>query len=310
MQSQIKKILSFPHHYIMGQGGEGIEFLSLTIPKYNLNKFRPSYANMHPTQPNRYLLSMDPAFYRLLGCIDTYNPSDIDYIVESIYNSLPTYIKNMSAQEIIDEAILYNERDIRPAIHSQHYSCCSYYTKQNSYFLYLDTYDWFLYKNWIHFKKVWDSPIPSENFEIVSNSYFASYESFDDDQRSLCNQFKERVKGHIKNGDTIYEGHLQGLSHINGATLPDNYFYQTPSELIQLIDIPNRYEKYKSYFTDNSIIKQTNIINYSYLINQLIIMFEIPKENQNSFSEEVYGWHSRNLLVLANTNVDFSKCAM
>jgi hypothetical protein len=294
----------------MGQGGEGIEFLSLTISKYNPNKFRPSSARMHPTQPNRYLLSLDPVFYRLLGCIDSYNPTDIDYIVESIYNSLPTYIKNMSAQEIIDEAILYNERDIRPAIHSQHFSYCSYYTKQNSYLLYLDTYDWFLYKNWIHFKKVWDSPIPSENFETVSNCYFVSYKSFSKNQLSLYEQFKERVEDHIKNGDTIYEGHLQGMSHLKGKILPDNYFYKTPLELFQLVDIPKRYATYKLYFNQQSIIDQVNIINYTDLINQLITMFEIPKENQNDFSQEVYDWHNRNLLLLENINVDFSKCTI
>jgi len=294
----------------MGQGGEGIEFLSLTIPKYNSDKFRPSSARMHPTQPNRFLLSQDPTFYRLLGCVDTYEPTDINYIVDSIYNSLPSYIKNKSAQEIINEAILYNESDTRPAIHSQHYSYCSYYTKQNSYFLYLDSYDWFLYKNWIHFKKVWDSPVPSENFEIIFNSYFASCESFDDNHLSLFKQFKERVSDHTNNGGTIYEGHLQGLSHFKGKILPDDYFNKTPVELFQLVDIPKRYEMYKNYFTQKSVIDQTNIINYSNLINQLIIMFDIPEENQNDFSIEVEGWHNRNLLLLENTNIDFSKCIM
>ena len=295
----------------MGQGGEGIEFLSLTIPKYNPNKFRPSSARMHPTQPNRYLLKHDPIFYRLLGCVDSYEPTDIDYIVESISNILPSYWKDKTAQEILDEAILYNESDIRPAIHSQHFSYCSYYTKQNSYLLYLDTYDWFLYKNWIHFKKVWDSPISPEDVEEYYNSFFVSYTSFSDTQLSLYKQFKERVGDHIKNGDTIYEGHLQGMSHLKGEILPDNYFYKTPVELFQLVDIPKRYETYKLYFNQQSIIGQTNVIKYSDLINQLIIMFEIPKENQNDFSQEVYSWHNRNLLLLLeNINVDFSKCTM
>lgn len=309
MKEKIKELLSFPHHYLMANGGEGMEFLSTMISYYS-DQYRSNLTSNHITQNNRFIVN-PPDFYDLLAAIGNHDNSwTVDQLIDRIHDRLPNFKPNLSMQDIIDEALSFNKESQLPCLHRQHFLNCDYFTKDNTYFLYLNSYDWYSYRKWLHFHKVWSTPLRTEA-EVNNVIKFYYVYAVNSTKKSLLDQFKEQINNNP--GLVVYEGHLQAITHMPNEvlTLPKDFIYQLPIELFEHArrTLPAGYQAYVNTLNNQHMHDRFNMIKYDGLVENLIKTFNIPTSNQSEFTSQVTEWYNKNINLISN-NMDVSRLAI
>lgn len=312
-KQEIQNILfDNPRHFLMADGGEGMEFLSALISKYSNNY---SNVNVHTTDKNRSQVKI-PWFYHILSNMITHNTST-DKMIIDLHNLLlehgqyVTENKNTLGKnpETIDECInnvkLYHASLDKLPLIKTHFSNSDYFNKTNTFFIFPNEYKWFEYKWSLWYTKVWTTDLYKIDFDWVFHTRKTMF-LLEGESVSAYDRLLTLVKD--KKMEFLPEGYVAYLDLADPNIDLDGYLDIPISELYNrvLTSLPERYTKWVSRITEMGTLNKLNIIEYDKIFQKgyLENMFDITSD---SFHDELLNWHNKNLALMTKYNLDIEQ---
>ena len=298
----IKEIVnSNPIQFIMYVGGAGGEFLSILISKYS-KKYQhiPAIKQGY----NRWISSHSRLMNYFCSHASLFNPDLIDNL-DTIINRIIDHIENEGGN--IDD-IIYNA-DSTFKSHNNitlsrvHLSDNNFFTKENTFLLYLDS-KWLRYAGILmHLKS------NSEKLRKFEFHFNSKVEQF---KHSHSNNSMNEMIEFLKTADDIEfvtVGHLEIVKESKAVTgeLDMNVFLRLSSA-----ELFNQYNRitFKYYskpwnFLDweDKIAKRVNVIDYDKIFTKgyLEEIFDIQGDE---FHNELIQWHEDNLALIKDAGID------
>jgi len=308
-KQEIKNILfNNPQHYLMKDGGEGMEFISTLISKYSTKYWKNESLI---TDKNRSHVKL-PWFYTILSNMITYD-SSIPKMIDDFHNLLiehTAYANKDGSEwhtpEDIDICInnvktFYNTID-KPPLIKTHFSNSDYFTKENTFFIYPDEYKWFQYKWHMWYIKVWNGELNSADFDWVFHTRKTMFLL----QGKSCSAY-DRLLKLVKDNkmEDMLEGYIAYLDLADPDIDLEGYLDIPMSELYRraVLDLPKKYNRWVGNLKSMNTFDKVNVIEYSKVFKKgyLEDMFEISSDN---FNDEMSKWHNKNLSVMEKFNLN------
>jgi len=308
-KQEIKNILfNNPQHYLMADGGEGMEFISTLISKYSTKYWKNESLI---TDKNRSHVKL-PWFYTILSNMITYD-SSIPKMIDDFHNLLiehTAYANKDGSEwhtpEDIDICInnvktFYNTID-KPPLIKTHFSNSDYFTKENTFFIYPDEYKWFQYKWHMWYIKVWNGELNSADFDWVFHTRKTMFLL----QGKSCSAY-DRLLKLVKDNkmEDMLEGYIAYLDLADPDIDLEGYLDIPMSELYRraVLDLPKKYNRWVGNLKSMNTFDKVNVIEYSKVFKKgyLEDMFEISSDN---FNDEMSKWHNKNLSVMEKFNLN------
>ena len=217
MKYQIQNILENNNHqYIMGIGGDGIEFFSYLFSR------SPNFDSIEviKTEQNRFLTKI-PEFYNFLASLVQEKQSNPDTIVDALTNIMNA---RKDGQQLIYEAMSIQDKKY---LFKMHFSLNSYFNNRAS-FMVLDNEYWWLYRWALWIGKVWVNKIPHDRFEHIFEHRIEYFKHSNPDKIRIMMEFKKKF--YELNPDFIFEGLFVYLYFLD--TIPSDYFSYDINELM------------------------------------------------------------------------------
>lgn len=310
-KQEIQNILfGNPQHFLMADGGEGMEFLSTQISKYsNTYSTNTSYI----TDKNRSHVKM-PWFYNILSNMITYNTST-DKMITDLHELLIDHGQYINTAdkfalsrnpETIDQCLtnvkLYHASLDKLPLIKTHFSNSDYFNKTNTFFIFPNEYKWFEYKWRMWYAKVWTTDLHKSDFDWVFHTRKTMF-LLEGESVSAYDRLLAMVKD--KNMEFISEGYIAYLDLVDPNIDLEGYLDIPISELYNrvLVSLPERYTKWVGRITEMNTLNKVNVIEYDKIFQKgyLENMFGITSE---SFHDELLEWHNKNLALMTKYNLD------
>lgn len=310
-KQEIQNILfDNPQHFLMSDGGEGMDFLSTTISKYS-NTY--STNNSYTTDKNRSHVKL-PWFYHIFSNMITLNTST-DKMITDLHNLLIEHGQYVNTEnnfalsrnpETIDECInnvkLYHTSLGNMPLIKTHFSNSDYFNKTNTFFIFPNEYKWFEYKWRMWYTKVWTTDLYKADFDWVFHTRKTMF-LLEGESVSAYDRLLAMVKD--KQLEFLSEGYVAYLDFADPNIDLDGYLDIPISELYSrvLVDLPERYAKWVNRITEMGTLNKLNIIEYDKIFQKgyLENMFNITSD---SFHDELLNWHNKNLALMTKYDLD------
>ena len=303
--ADIKEIINNnPIHFIMYVGGAGGEFLSSLISKYS-EKYQ--YILATKEKNNRWHTLHSRLMSHFCSCASIFSEDrsdDLDAIIDRILNIIEKTITDI-------DNIIYNADSTfknynNTTLSRLHLSDNTFFTKENTFLLYLDS-KWLRYAGILmHLKS------SSEKFHKFELQFNSKVEQFK--QANYTNNSLDEMIEFLKTADDIEfvtVGHLEIIKESKAITgeLDMNVFLRmSSSELFnQYKHLTFKYYTEPRYFLnwENKIAERVNIIDYDKIFTKgyLEEMFDIQGDD---FHNELIQWHEDNLALIKDAGIDWN----
>jgi len=291
-------LLNYPQYYLMYRGGSGGEFLTDNISEYS-SKFRKiAQSQKSTTSLNRTHLTL-PIFYQMVSMVKTKTNNLDDFIsdIERLHK-----IKCIDIKQSTDDAISFLLIDDAIPIVRTHLSRNSYFNKQNTHMILVDTPDWYNYREILLFLKT------NKTYQCTSRKEIEDVFKYEIDT-SINN-----LKAHTRLLDSIdwaVKNNIISISNVHAEIIAatnipfSDIFIEDALQLFKKYNhVDNSFLDYYNFY-EPKLKNQVNIIEFSKLFNKgyLEDMFDIES---NEFHDKLIDWHKNNLKLMSNNGFDIS----
>ena len=301
--ADIKEIINNnPIHFIMYAGGAGGEFLSSLISKYS-EKYQ--HLPVIKQEYNRWQTLHSQLMNHFCSCASLFSEDrsdDLDAIIDRMLNIIEKTITDI-------DNIIYNADSTfknynNTTLSRVHLSDNTFFTKENTFLLYLDS-KWLMYAGILmHLKS------SSEKFHKFDLRFNSKVEQFQQGHsNNSINEMIEFLKT-ANDIDVVTVGHLEIVKEPKTDTgeLDMNVFLKLSSgELFnQYKHLTFKYYTLPFHFLnwENKIANQVNVIDYDKIFTKGYLE-EIFNIQSDEFHSELIQWHEDNLALIKDAGIDW-----
>ena len=273
----------------MGTGGEGIEFFShlFSQPPH----FKQFAADLSLLNRTSVIISK---FFDILASTIMYDSSDINQLAYTLSNKI---FENRD--DILSEAEnLINNR----YVFRMHFNNNSFFNSDNTYYIFLDKFEWFEYKWAMWFEKVWTYSVGMDNVDNIYQHRIIR-PKLENNQKLISNFEKLRAMIDEQKPRSLTEGYFSFLDFID--EIPKDYLNIPIRELINLAKNRVNEESYESYLkkvdTSSALKVKFSDILHNGAFEKLF------NTTDPSITEKISSWHSKNLQLMNNAGYNIAR---